>query len=82
MMNMMTTDEAANILKCDLDYVCFLIRTGQLEGARVARRYLTSEEAVNRFFDSGGEMKSRAAFERAATKRKPGRPRKYPPEAV
>lgn len=42
----------------------------------------TDEETVKRFFDSGGEMKSRAAFERAATKRKPGGPRKYPLEAV
>ena len=56
-------------------------RTGQLEGAMVAKRYLTSEEAVKWPFDSGVEMKSRAAFERAAAKRKPGRPRKYP-EAV
>lgn len=78
MMNMMTTDEAASILKCDRDYICFLIRTKQLEGAMCAGRYLTSEAAIQRFFESGGEMKSRAAYERSTAKRKPGRPRKYP----
>ena len=77
-MNLMTTDEAATILKCDRDYICFLIRTGQLEGARVARRYLTSEEAVKRFFDSVGEMKSHAAFERAAAKTEARKTQKIP----
>lgn len=77
-LNYITTDEAAEILKCDRDYICFLIRTKQLEGAKVAGRYLTSGASIRSFFESGGEMKSRPAYERAVTKRRPGRPRKYP----